>query len=346
MFGLSPNAPVVPRDYTACSGCSLCFLVCPMWRSSRDPRFTPEGLAKALQCGATASQLAEAIDACSLCGACDPVCPEGIDLSGLVMHLRLQLAKDLPPRLPQAALLDDLQVRLRQGAMAAGAKSAGLRSGPLLLPGPALRADTALLAQVQALLGLALADDDGDDIALALELGVEIPQARLQEFLASLRGHSIVAADGLLLRQLRRWLPGSRRMGLGAALSSRPAVRSNLGATDLYVIEPRAFHGDYERMVEYYNQLQMETGCSLSLDLQRVAMPATAPGLRQKLGIGVYDDGAQARWILQGRKPARIVVECLSDRAAFERVCELPVVYLAELGEDPEMIKKMPHAFG
>ena len=338
MFGLSPKAPVAPRDYTACSGCSLCFLVCPMWRSSRDPRFTPQGLAKALQCGATASQLAEVIDACSLCGACDPVCPEGIDLSGLVMHLRRQL--------PRSVVLDDLQLRLQQGTMAAAAAPAGLRSGPLLLPGPVLRADTALLTQVQALLGLALADDDGDDIALALELGVDIPQDRLQAFLASLQGHSIVAADGLLLRQLRRWLPGSKRMGLGAALSSRPAVRSNLAAGDLYVIEPRAFHGDYERMVEYYNQLQLETGCSLSLDLQRVAMPATAHGLPHKLGIGADDDGTQARWILQGRKPARIVVECLSDRAAFERVCDLPVLYLAELGEDPEMIKRNPHAFG
>jgi NAD-dependent dihydropyrimidine dehydrogenase PreA subunit len=346
MFGLSAKAPAAPRDFAACSGCSLCFLVCPMWRSSRDPRFTPEGMAKALQCGATASQLSDVIDACSLCGACDPVCPEGIDLSGLVMHLRLRLAKDMPSRLPNAVMLEDLQLRLQQGAMSAGAKPAGLRSGPLLLPGPALRADPALLAQVQALLGLAIADDDGDDIALALELGVEIPQARLLEFVAALRGHSIVAADGLLLRQLRRWLPGSKRMGLGAALSSRPAVRSNLRADDLYVIEPRAFHGDYERMVEYYNQLQMETGCCLSLDLQRVAVPVTAPGVLQKLGIGVGDDGAQARWILHGREPARIVVEDLADRAAFQRVCELPVMYLAELGEDPEMIKRNPHAFG
>jgi ferredoxin len=341
MFGLSAKAPAPPRDYAACSGCSLCFLVCPMWRSSRDSRFTPEGIAKALQCGATAVQLVDAIDACSLCGACDPVCPERIDLPGLVMHLRRQL----PPRLPRPAVLDDLHVRLR-GAMAAGAASAASPSAPLLLPGPALRADEAMLARVQALLGLAVVEDDGDDIALALELGVEIPQARLQSFLGSLHGHSIVAADGLLLRQLRRWLPGTKRMGLGAALSSRPAVRSNLGPADLYVIEPRAYHGDYERMVAFYDRLQIETGCSLSLDLQRMAIPAAAPGLRQKLGLASDHDDAQAKWILQGRKPARIVVESLADRAAFERVCELPVVYLAELGEDPEMIKKRPHAFG
>jgi len=338
------RAPAAPRDYAACSGCNLCALVCPMWRSHRDPRFTPEGLAKALQHGAKAAQLAAPVDACSLCGACDPVCPEGIDLPGLVMDLRLQLANSQPlqSQLPNPALLDDLRATLQQGVAA----SVASRSAPLLLPGPDLRADAALLARVQALLGLAIAEDDGEDISQALELGVEIPQHRLQQFLASLSGHSIVAADGLLLRQLRRWLPGSQRMGLGAALTSRPAVRSNLLATDLYVIEARAYHADYERMVAYYDRLQLETGCALSLDLQRIAIPAVAQGLSQKLGATSGDDDAQAKWILKGRRPARIVVESLADRAAFERVCDLPVVHLAELGEDPQMMKEFRHAFG
>jgi hypothetical protein len=202
-----------------------------------------------------------------------------------------------------------------------------------------------LLALVKALVNLPVFDDDGDDIALALELGADISQTRLHSFVDSLRGHSIVAADGLLLRQLRRWLPGSKRMGLGAALCSRAAVRSNLAATDLYVIEPRAFHGDYERMVGYYDRLQRETGCGLSLDLQRIAIPATSAGLAQRLGLAAGDD-VQAKWLLQGRKPARIVVESLADRTAFERVSDLPVVYLAELGEDPAMMKKFRHAFG
>ncbi len=335
------RAPAAPRDHAACSGCSLCVLVCPMWRGSHDPRLTPEGLAKGLQSGATVAQLAGAIAACSLCGACDPVCPERIDLSGLIMDLRLRLAN---AQTPQPAVMAELSARLQQAAGAAAANAVS-RSAPVLLPGPDLRGDAALLARVQALLGLTVFDDDGADIALALELGVEIPQQRLHAFLDSLRGHTIVATDGLLLRQLRRWLPGSQRMGLGPALSTRAAVRSNLAPSDLYVIEPRAFHGDYERMVGYYDRLQRETGCSLSLDLQRIAIPASSPGLPQRLGLAAGDD-VQAKWILQGRKSARIVIESLADRAAFERVCDLPVVHLAELGEDPEMMKKDRHAFG
>ena len=64
MLGFAPRPPATPRDYTACTSCSLCFLVCPMWRATRDPRFTPEGLAKALQCGATAADLAAPLEAC------------------------------------------------------------------------------------------------------------------------------------------------------------------------------------------------------------------------------------------------------------------------------------------
>ncbi len=340
MFGLAPRPPAMPRDYTSCTGCSLCFLVCPMWRATRDPRFTAEGLAKALQCGATAPELAAPLEACSLCGACDPVCPEGIDLPGMIMDLRLRLPKSTP----RPAVLEDLLARL-QGAPGS-ARAAVARTAPLLLPGAELRGDAALLARVQALLGLTQAEDDGADIALALEAGVEIPPARLQRFLDSLRGHSMVAEDGLLLRQLRRWLPGSQRMGLGAALSTRPAVRSNITAGDLYVVEARALHADYERMVAYYDRLQLETGCSLSLDLQRIAIPARSPSLAQKFGLAADDDATQARWLLQGRKPTRIVVESIADRAALQRVSELPVVHLAELGEDPEMMKKFRHAFG
>ena len=345
MFGFHARAPAAPRDFAVCSGCSLCFLVCPMWRGSHDPRFTPEGLAKALQCGAKASELAAPLDACSLCGACDPVCPERIDLSGMVMELRRQLASTSPPRAAATAVLDDLQARLRQTAKPAGPAQVSLRSDTVFLPGPALRAEPALLARIVALLNLPVFDDDGDDIALALELGADIPQARLQSFVGSLSGHSIVAADGLLVRQLRRWLPGSRRMGLGAALCSRAAVRSNLAATDLYVIEPRACHADHERMVIYYNNLQSEIGCMLSLDLQRIAIPASTPGLLHKLGLAVGDDDTQAKWILRERTPERIVVEDLADIAAFRRITDIPVVHLAELGGDPDMIRKTARAF-
>lgn len=302
------HSRAMPRNHSACSGCSLCRLVCPMWRARRDPRYSPEGIAKARQCGATAAVLAEPLDACALCGACDPVCPEGIDPSSMVMELRQAL-----PRRPEAMAL---QAQLAQAAARAEAAPAGA----LLLAGTELRANLALLARVQALLGFAGAEDDGADIAFALATGGKPDAARQRRFLAGLAGRTLVVGDGLILAALRRWLPGARLQSLGEALGSQAAIRRRLASTDFYVIEARAYHADYERLVTYYDRLRAETGCALNLDLQRIAIPA--------------NDEAEARWMLQGRRPARIVVESLADRAVVAAVTALPVLHLAELADD------------
>lgn len=308
-------------DHSACSGCSLCRLVCPVWRRTRDPVYSPEGLAKGQQCGAAAADLAPMLSACSLCGACDPVCPERIDLSGMVIRLRRQL----PTSVEMAGLRERLAQVVDEPDMP--------RSAELLIPGADLRADPALRRKVEGVLGVVSAPDDGADIALALEAGVEIPRERIGQFLVGIAGHRIVVEDGLLLSQLRKWLPESKRMSLGVALSSHPGVREKLGAGDLYVIEPRAYHAEHARMVRYYDGLRQDTGCMLNLDLQRVAVPASAPGLRQRLGLAAAEGTAEARWLLQGRAPERIVVENAADAVALEAVCDLPAVHVAQLIE-------------
>ena len=286
-----------PRDYPACSGCSLCRLVCPMWRARRDPRYSPEGIAKARQNGATATELAGVLEACVLCGACDPVCPEGGALIDMVMELRRELAPDLP------------------SAVAPDAEPAP--AGALLLPGAVLRADPALLSRVLELLGLRCATDDGADIALALEAGGMIDPARRRRFLDMLDGRTLVVGDGLLLRWLRAALPGARLQGLGEALGNIPALRRRIASADFYVIEARAYHADHARLVAHYDVLRKETGCAMNLDLQHIAIPAC--------------DEAEARWMLKGRRPARIVVENAAERDILRRVADVPVLHLAEL---------------
>ena len=307
------------RDYPACSGCSLCRLVCPMWRQRRDPRFSPEGIAKARQNGAEVTELAEVLDACTLCGACDPVCPEDIALSDMIMDLRGAL--ELPP---------DLAV-LQVGYAQAAAQATAAPAGALLLPGAALRADPSLLAQVAALLGLHSAEDDGADLAVALEIGGDIDPQRKRRFLAAIDGRSLVVGDGLLLRALRHWLPGARLQGLGEALGNLGAIRRRIASADFYVIEARAFHADHARLVAHYDGLRKDRGCTMNLDLQRIAMPPRAsayPGLRMG---PAREDLEQARWLLQGRQPARIVVEDVAEREVFRRVTDVPVLHLAEL---------------
>jgi Pyruvate/2-oxoacid:ferredoxin oxidoreductase delta subunit len=296
------------RDYPACSGCSLCRLVCPMWRARRDPRFSPEGLAKARQSGAAVAELAPVLEACALCGACDPVCPENIDLSGMIMDLR----RELPPRPEQAAL--------QAGCQRAADAAAAAPAGALLLPGAALRADGELLARVLELLGIRCATDDGADIALALEAGGAIDPGRRRRFLDMLGGRTLVVGDGLLLRELRHWLPGARLQGLGEALGNLGAIRRRIASADFYVVEARAYHADHARLVAHYDALRKESGCAMNLDLQRIAIPAC--------------DEAEVRWMLKGRRPARIVVEDAAAREVLRRVADVPVLHLAELNEE------------
>lgn len=301
------NRAAVRKDHAACSGCSLCLLVCPVWRETRDPRLSPEGRAKALQHGAPIGELASPAKACRLCGACEPVCPERIDLIGMTLDLRARLADN--------EAVAAMQSRMRQ---AASRTRAPVRAKTVFLPGPALRAKPDGLAKVASLLGAAACSDDGEDIAHAVASGIDIPSERLEGFLAQLRGaQSIVVEDGLWMRHLRAWLPGARLASLGEALGKLDSVRRGLRRTDLYVIEPRAYHGDYERLVKHYDRLRTERGCAFNLDLQRIAIPAAG----------------QADWILKGRTVERIVVERQDDAEPFLQHGRYPVVHLAELAD-------------
>jgi len=318
------------KEHPDCSGCGLCLLVCPLWRRNRDLQHSPQGWAKALQHGATPTELADTVQDCTLCRACDPVCPEQIDVSGMILKLRKRMTQ------PRTAVLQErMSAQMRRPARTYREKTA-------LLAGEALRAQPELLSHIEVLLGkksaLAVAEDDGADISLAIEAGLEIPSERLAVLIEPLwRADKVIAADGLLLPYLAQWLPNAKIFSLGETLSSLKSVRLNLRATDLYVIEPRAYHADYVRLVKHYERLRKECGCEFNLDLQRIAIPATSSGLPQRLGLEandgyVPDDDMQARWVLHGRNNiTRIVVESLEDRAAFQKVSDIPVVHLAEL---------------
>ena len=316
------------NDHTICSGCSLCLLVCPLWRHHRDISLSAHGYAKALQHGAPVEEIASAVWSCSLCGACDPVCPEQIDVTGMILDLRRQLTH------PEGQTLN---VRIEAQAALQLAKQHVAATA--LLPDPALREYPDMLARIAALLGkgdsFVIVEDAGADIALALEAGMEIPPRRLQKLLDSLRGlNNIIVADGLLLKHLKQWLPASKLISLGEALSGHPEVRRNLRATDLYVIEPRAYHADYQRLVKHYDRLRAESGSAFNLDLQRIAIPASLRNLSQRLGLIAPDDGAQAHWVLHGRSITRVVVESLEDCVALEKASNVPVVHLSELSEN------------
>ena len=316
------------QDHAACSGCSLCLLVCPVWRRTRDLRMTPHGRAKALQHGATLADIASSVQSCTLCGACEPVCPENIDVVDMLIKLRRDL--------PQSAIASNMhtQMQFKPPRPLFGAAA----TATVLLATNAHFWRPKLLGRISTLLGggrsIAVEHDGGADIALALEVGARIPPHRIERFLAPLRLRKIlVVTDGLLLRSLRVWLPETTTVSLGAALSRLASIRDQLRRGDLYVIEPRAYHLDHATLVTYYDELSVRTGCAMSLDLQRIAIPPGTPTMAESLGLGTHGDGSQVRWLLKGRHISRIVIENETDRRTFEHESIIPVVHLAELAD-------------
>src|SRR3989338_3864959 len=204
MLGFVKKSPVAHKNYSCCSGCNLCLLVCPVWRQRRDISLTPPGYFKAMQHGIGAAEIAASIEDCTLCMACEPVCPENIDIIGKILELRRQLA--VP------SWLRDLHARMHERAsgQAAPVPSSvrAIHELPLLLPDESLHEPPEILARVVALLGASFSEDDCRDITLALEIGEDIPRRYLERFLTPLRQmKKIVVSDGLLLRKLRHWLP-------------------------------------------------------------------------------------------------------------------------------------------
>ena len=82
----------IVATYANCQGCSLCILPCPMWQQHHDVMFSPQGIAKAMQSGAQADDLREPLENCIHCGACDAICPENIDLTGMITQFRQDIS--------------------------------------------------------------------------------------------------------------------------------------------------------------------------------------------------------------------------------------------------------------
>lgn len=208
-------------SFSDCYGCSLCLLSCPMWLQRRDIRFSPQGFTTALQLGADLNQMSERLAACIQCGACDQLCPEKIDLSGLIKT-----------GLQKKELIEDR-----------------------------LKLDTTV-------------------------------------------------ADCFVM-------------------SCDPALLNSLRADDLYIIEASAFNSDHTRRVGHYEKLRQLSGCSMNLDLNRMAVP-TGVGSRSE-EMGLFDVKKQIAWLIQGRCFQRIIVENPADRPMLAQITGKQVLHVSEL---------------
>jgi len=317
----------VKKGYEACSGCGVCLLSCPVWLRTKNMSFTRKARAKASQGGVTCEEIAGAIDACLLCGACEIVCPEGIGLVDLNILQRKELnsIRTVSPEWYPV------------GNFGANSRNGNIRAEVLLISGGLLGADQEVSEALIGLLGgrgkAAVSADDGRDIAMFLEAGLPVPEERIGYFIEPLRSaRTLVVAEGLLHRPLRKWLPGKKVVGLGEALLSAAPVRNRLKKNDFYVIESRGYHSDHNRLVRFYDLLRQETGCQTNLDLQRTASSTGASSLQGRKDIQAAGCVENAKRMLKGRNVSRIVVEDMADIEAFSQASEIPVMHIGLLG--------------
>jgi ferredoxin len=113
------------------------------------------------------------------------------------------------------------------------------------------------------------------------------------------------------------------------ALSCEPAVQQNLGPDDFYIIEARAFHTHHTERVRHYDALRHATGCSMNLDLHRMAIPTGIGSLSNSLGR--FNIKKQIEWLIQGRRFNRIIVENPADQSMLAEVTGKPVIHVSDL---------------
>lgn len=306
---------------TNCNGCGICVLPCPAWWDSRDMMVTPRGILRALQGNARAEDLLDTLFHCSMCGACEAACPLDIDILGAFRKLRGAISPPAPEAPPTRSH--------RSGASRA-------RGGRVLLPGPALMRNPALLALVVEGLGtsanIEVSEEDTNPMAESLETGTTREAEDLQQFLAPFsKTRELVVVEGILHPFLRQRLPHLRVLGLGEALLRNDRIRRSLGPGDFFIIDARSFHSDHLRNLSRFLRVRQETGCQMNLDLQRLAIPTTADATAGNRAHRESTVATAIRWMLQGRRFDRLVAESPNDLDALRKHTDFPVVHLSEI---------------
>lgn len=301
------NSKKAITAHEPCTGCAVCLLSCPVWKQTHDIMMTNAGRARALQTGAEPEELKESAEACLLCGSCAPVCPSGVDTLTLTTRLRAALAA------------------AGKAAAPAAASPAAVSGSIVFLPGPALRNDARLFGLLKARLektgALVAAADELSVLGAAIDEGSG-PESEKEITAPFSKASGFIAAEGSLLRHLRRWFPFVRAKSLGEHILETSAA--SLAPGDLYVVDARAFNSDHARLVKFYDDVRLRTGCVMSTSLQRAAMPAGP-------ARGAFDADSQARWVLGRAKAARVIVESAADMETFRKASAAPVIHVSEL---------------
>jgi Fe-S oxidoreductase len=215
---------------------------CPAYEELSSEAHTAKGRNRMLQAGLKAPDMAEAIEACTLCGYCDAVCPKHVRNVEIVLRLRRDLSGASSLSAPAARALV-LGCVIREKA-------------PHLIP--------SILDFLKRLGRPAAPETDGCCGSKDVEAGKALRT----------RVKAEVVCDPVCLEQYQADF-------LGALAMKRPDL-FDLKPPFYYFAPHRLINGDHARYYPLYHGLREKTGCEMNLDLNRLARSTTASAVNPK----------------------------------------------------------------
>jgi ferredoxin len=251
---------------------------CPAYEETSFEPLTAKGRNRALQAGLGATDMVEAVWACTLCGYCDAVCPKDVENVEIVLDLRRRLHGAPAPSAPLPRPLV-LGCTIRERAA-------------WLVP--------SILEFLKRIGRPVEAEADGCCGALDVEAGRALPG----------KAAAGVVVDPICLGQHDAEFLGELAMKHLDRFSFKPPF--------YYFVPHRVVNGAHSRAYPLYDALRRTSGCETNLDLNRLARSTSAGSLQGLSGKDSRDVKAAVERLLRHSKAERVITCSPADYLAFK----------------------------
>jgi hypothetical protein len=291
---------------------------CPAYEEAGSEAHTAKGRNRMLQAGLKAADMAEAVEACTLCGYCDAICPKHVRNVEITLKLRRDLSGASSLSAPAARplvlgctlrekaphLIPSILDFLKRAGVAAEPETSGCCGAKDVEAGKALPChDGAGHAEAPA---SAPAGGPPPLRAKATHAEARFPK----------RAKAGIVCDPVCLEQYEADFLGELAMKRLDLFDLKPPF--------YYFAPHRLINGAHARYYPLYHALREKTGCGMNLDLNRLARSTTASAVNPK------DVGAAVKRLLRHSKAERIITCSPAEYLAFKEHAGRETLYITQ----------------